>query len=47
MGDLAHLLKVLDRDNIRLPIPGPSIWLPTLCLPRQCLGQLLMFKHRS
>ena len=47
MGDSAHLLKVLDRDNIRLYIPARSVWLPTLCMPSLCPSRLPVLKHRS
>ena len=43
-GDSAHLLKVLDRDNIRLSIPGPSVW---LCRHSLCPSRLPVFKPRS
>ena len=48
MGGSAHLLKVLHRDNIRLSIPAPSIWLPTPCMPSLCLSRRLpILEHRS
>ena len=47
MRDSAHLLKILDRDNIRLFIPAPRVWLPALCMPCLCPSRLLVCRHRS